>query len=128
MGTQFVVQLEHRPGALAALTRAIASRGIDLLAIAGSGSGDQAYTVLETSDAPATRDVLRAGGYPYVEGETLIVEVEDRPGGLATVAEKLAAAGIDVRSVLFLGRGGGRVETAFSVDDVARAKGVLGLE
>jgi len=77
---------------------------------------------------PATRAVLRAGGYPYVEGETLIVEVEDRPGGLAAVAEKLAVAGVDIRGVLFVGRRAGTVETAFSVDDLARARKALGLD
>jgi len=128
MSTQFVVQLSNLPGALAGLTRALATRAIDIRAISGGGAGDHAYAILETSDDAVTREVLRGGGYPYVEGEALIVEVEDRPGGLAAVAEKLAAAGIDIRGVLFVGRTDGMVETAFSVDDVARARRVLGLE
>jgi len=128
MGTQFVVQLENRPGALAGLARALASRSINIRDISGAGTGDRAYAVLTTSDEGATREALRSAGYPYVEGEALIVEVEDRPGGLAAVAEKLAAAGIDIRGVLFVGRSEGTVETAFSVDDVARARKVLGLD
>lgn len=128
MSSQFVVQLHNRPGALAGLTRALADRGIDLRGVSGGGAGDHAYAVLTTSDDAATRQVLRTGGYPYVEGETLIVEVDDRPGGLAAVAEKLAAAGVDIRSVLFVGCAEGKVETAFSVDDVARARKALGLE
>jgi len=56
------------------------------------------------------------------------VAVEDKPGGLAAVAERLAAAGIDIRGVLFVGRTDGTVETAFSVDDVTRARRALGLE
>jgi hypothetical protein len=128
MSSQFVVQMENRPGALAALTRALAARGINLRGISGGAAGDHAYAVFSTSDDAATRGVLRAGGYPYVEGETLIVEVEDKPGGLATVAEKLAAAGVDIRGVLFVGCAEGKVETAFSVDDVARARRALGLD
>jgi hypothetical protein len=128
MTTQFVVQLDNRPGTFAGLTRALAERGIDLHEISGGGTGDRAYVVLTTSDEEATRAVLRAGGYPYVEGETLVVEVEDRPGGLAAVAEKLAAAGVDIRGVLFVGRREGTVETALSVDDVARARTALGLD
>ncbi len=127
MGTQFVVQLDNRPGSFAALTRAIAERGINLREISGGGTGACAYAVLTTDDDDATRKVLRSGGYPYVEGETLIVEVEDKPGGLAAVAEKLAAAGVDIQGVLFVGRTDGTVETAFSVDDVARARKALGL-
>lgn len=128
MGTQFVVQLDNRPGSFAGLTRALAERGINLRGISGGGTGACAYTVLETDDDDATRAVLRSSGYPYVEGETLIVQVEDRPGGLAAVAEKLAAAGVDIRGVLFVGRTDGSVETALSVDDVARARRALGLD
>jgi hypothetical protein len=128
MSSQFVVQLDNRPGSFAGLTRALAERGIDLRGISGGGTGDHAYAVLTTDDDDATRQVLRSGGYPYVEGETLIVEVEDRPGGLAAVAEKLGAAGVDIRGVLFVGSAEGKVETAFSVDDVARARRALGLD
>ncbi len=127
MSTQFVVQLDNRPGALARLTRALAIRAIDIRAISGGGTGDQAYAILETSDDRATRQVLRANSYPFLEGEALIVEVEDRPGGLAAVTEKLAAAGVDIRSVLFVRRAEGRMATAISVDDVARAREALGL-
>ncbi len=127
MGTQFVVQLENRPGALAALTRALAEAGVDIRGIAGGGAGEQAYAVLTTDDDDATRNALRAGGYPFVEGETIIIDVEDRPGGLAAVAEKLAAAGVDIRGVLFVRVADGTVETALSVDDVPRARRVLGL-
>ncbi len=128
MGTQFVVQLQNRPGALAGLARALAEQSIDIRNIAGGGAGEHAYAVLTTSDDAATRAVLRSMGAPHVEGETLIVEVEDRPGGLAAVAERLAAAGVDIRGVLFVSRAGGKVETAFSVDDVGRARKALGLE
>lgn len=127
MGTQFVVQLDNRPGTFAALTRALAEAGIDLRSISGGGHGENAYVVLTATDADATRAVLRGGGYPFMEGESLIVEVEDKPGSLAAVAEKLAAAGIDIRSVLFVGSRNGKVETAIAVDDVARARAVLGL-
>jgi hypothetical protein len=128
MGTQFIVQLANRPGSLARLARTLAMGGVDIRGMSGGGAGENGYAVLTTSDDAATRTALRSGGYPFVEGETLIVRVEDRPGGLAAVAEKLAAAGIDIRGVLFIGRSDGVVETAFSVDDVARARKVLDLD
>ena len=93
MSTQFVVQLQNRPGALAAFARALAERGIDIHDIAGGGAGDHGYAVLSTDDDAATRAVRRSFGYPFVEGEALVVEIDDQPGGFAAVAEKLAAAG-----------------------------------
>lgn len=127
MGTQFVVQLRNRPGALATFARALAERRISIGEIAGGGSGEHAYAVLTTDDDGATRAVLRSLGYPFVEGEALVVQIDDGPGGFAAVTEKLAAAGVDIHSVLFLGREEGKVETAFTVDDVARARRALGL-
>jgi hypothetical protein len=127
MGTQFVVQLENRPGALATFARALAERGVSIHEISGGGSGEHAYAVVTTDDDGATRAVLRSFGYPYVEGEAVVVEIDDQPGGFAATAEKLAAAGVDIHGVLFLGRREGVVETAFTVDDVGRARRALGL-
>jgi hypothetical protein len=127
MGTQFVVQFQHRPGALATFARALAERGISIREISGGGGGEHGYAVVTTDDDVATRAVLRSFGYPYVEGEALVVEIDDTPGGFAAVTEKLAEAGVDIRSVLFLGRREGVVQTAFTVDDVALARKALGL-
>ncbi len=127
MSRQFVVQLQNRPGALATFARALAERGIGIGEIAGGGSGEHAYAVLTTDDDAATRSVLRSFGYPFVEGEALVIGIEDRPGGFAETTEKLAAAGVDIQGVLFLGRREGIVETAFTVDDVGRARRALGL-
>jgi hypothetical protein len=80
-----------------------------------------------TDDEVATRAVLRSFGYPFVAGEALVVEIDDQPGGFAATAEKLAAAGVNIHGVLFLGRREGIVETAFTVDDVDRARRALGL-
>jgi hypothetical protein len=127
VGTQFVVQLVNRPGALATFSRALAERGVSIGEISGGGGGAHAYAVVTTDDDGTTRAVLRSLGYPYVEGEAIVVEVADQPGGFAATTEKLAAAGVDIYGVLFLGRREGIVETAFTVDDVARARRALGL-
>lgn len=127
MGTQFVVQLVNRPGALATFSRALAERGVSIREISGGGAGDHAYAVLTTDDDAATRAVLRSFGYPFVDGEALVVEIDDQPGGFAATTEKLAAAGVNIQGVLFLGRREGIVETAFTVDDVGLARRALGL-
>jgi hypothetical protein len=128
MVQQFVVQLENRPGALARLARALAVRGVNIEQIAGGGAGPLGYAVLTTNDDATTREVLRSSGYRFVEGQSLIVEIEDRPGTLADVTERLADAGIQILGVLVVGRRGPLAEIALSVDDVPRARRVLGLD
>ena len=125
MAQQFIVQLRNEPGALAKLAEALAARGVDLRAIGGGGIGDVGHVIMTTADDDATRAVLKAGGYAFIEGESLLTEVDDRPGGMASVARRLADAGVNIQGHLFVGRWGDRAMFAFVVDDVARARAVL---
>lgn len=122
MANQFVVQLHNDPGAMATLAEALAARGVDLRAIGGGGIGDTGHVIMTTADDDATRAVLDAGGYVYVEGESILAEVDDRPGGMARLSRALADAGVNIYGHLFLGRWGDRAMFAFVVDrpDLAR--------
>ena len=125
MANQFVVQLTNRPGGLATLSEALAARGVDLRAIGGGGIGDLGHIILTASDDAATKAVLDEGGYTYIEGESILAEVPDRPGGMATLARDLADAGVNILGHLFLGRWGDRAMFAFIVDDPATARPIL---
>jgi len=122
MGKQFVVELKNQPGAMAILAETLAARGVDLRAIGGGGIGDSGHVIMTTADDDVTRRVLDEGDYRYVEGESLIAEVDDKPGGMARTARALADAGVNIHGHLFLGRWGDRAMFAFVVDkpDVAR--------
>ena len=125
MANQFVVQLKNEPGAMAALAESLAARGVDLRAIGGGGIGDAGHVIMTTADDDATRAVLDAGGYTYVEGESILAEVDDKPGGMARIARALADAGVNIYGHLFLGRWGDRAMFAFVVDDPDKARPIL---
>ncbi|MGC8634782.1 MAG: ACT domain-containing protein [Candidatus Limnocylindrales bacterium] len=127
MGRPFVIQLENRPGELAHVTRALAMRGVSIQTIAGSTAGPEMCAMLTTDDDAKTREVLRSMGIVFVEGDTLCVEVEDRPGAIAGLTERLAAEGVNITGILVMGRRGTMVQMAFTVDDEAKARAVLGL-
>ncbi len=127
MARQFVVQLDNRPGELAHLARALAVRGIDIRHISCVGAGPLACAFMTTNDDDATRDVLHGLGHAYLEGPTIDVEVPDEPGGLASIAERLADADVNILGTLTLSRRPGFVEMMFAVDDPARARSALGL-
>ena len=127
MARQFVVQLENRPGELAHLTRALAASKIDILNIASVTAGSLASAFIATSDDDATREVLRGLGHPFIEGDMIVADVADQPGGFADAAEKLASAGVNILGALVVGRRPGIIEVAFSVDNEAAAKAALGL-
>ena len=125
MANQFVVQLKNTPGAMAILAEELAAAGVDLRAIGGGGLGDSGHVIMTTADDPTTKKVLDDGGYTYVEGESIIAEVDDKPGGMARTARALADAGVNILGHLFLGRWGDRAMFAFVVDRPDIAKPIL---
>jgi hypothetical protein len=125
MANQFVVQLKNEPGAMASLAEALAARGVDLRAIGGGGIGDSGHVIMTTADDDTTKQVLDEGGYTYIEGESILAEVDDRPGGMAVLSRQLADAGVNIYGHLFLGRWGDRAMFAFVVDDPDRARPIL---
>jgi hypothetical protein len=125
VANQFVVQLKNEPGALAGLAEALAARGVDLRAIGGGSIGGDGHVIMTTADDDATRAILDAGGYAYVEGESILAEVDDRPGGMATIARALADANVNILGHLFLGRWGDRAMFAFVVDQPEVARPIL---
>lgn len=125
MANQFVVQLANVPGALADLAEQLANAGVDLRAIGGGGLGDLGHVIFKSADDDTTRAILVRGGYQFIEGESLLVEVEDRPGGMAKVARRLADAGVNIYGHLFIGRWGDQAQFSFVVSDVDAARKAL---
>ena len=125
MANQFVVQLKNEPGSMANLAEALAARGVDLRAIGGGGIGDAGHVIMTTADDDTTKAVLDEGGYTYIEGESILTEVDDKPGGMAALSRQLADAGVNIYGHLFLGRWGDRAMFAFVVDDPDRARQIL---
>ncbi len=125
MANQFVVQLKNEPGSMAILAEELAARGVDLRAIGGGGLGNSGHVIMTTADDATTKTILDEGGYTYVEGESIIAEVDDKPGGMARIARELADAGVNIHGHLFLGRWGDRAMFAFVVDRPDLAKPIL---
>jgi len=125
MPKQFVVQVTNQPGQMALLAEQMAARGVDLRAIGGGGIGDIGHFIMTTADDDTARSVLQDGGWTFIEGESLLAEVDDKPGGMARLARALADAGVNVHGHLFLGRWSDRATFAFVVDDPEKARPIL---
>jgi hypothetical protein len=125
MPRQFVVQVPNKPGQMALLAEQMAAAGVDLRAIGGGGLGEVGHFIMTTADDDTARRVLETGGWTFLEGESLLTEVEDRPGGLAAIARELADNGVNVLGHLFLGRWSDRATFAFVVDDPEKARPIL---
>ncbi len=125
MSRQFVVQVSNQPGQMARLAEEMAAAGVDLRAIGGGGLGEVGHFIMTTADDDGARAVLQGGGWTFVEGESLLAEVDDRPGGMARIARELADAEVNVLGHLFIGRWSDRATFAFIVDDPDKARPIL---
>jgi hypothetical protein len=125
MPRQFVVQVDNKPGEMAKLAEQMAAAGVDLRAIGGGGLGDYGHFIMTTADDDTARAVLEDGAWVFYEGESLLAEVDDRPGGMAQIARELADAGVNVLGHLFIGRWSDRATFAFVVDDPEKARPIL---
>ncbi len=125
MAKQFVVQLKNEPGAMATLAESLAERGVDLRAIGGGSMGDSGHVIMTTADDDTAKAILDDGGYTYIEGESILAEVDDRPGGMARLSRALADAGVNIIGHLFLGRWGDRAMFTFVVDKPEVARPIL---
>ncbi len=125
MPKQFVVQVDNKPGEMARLAEQLAARNVDLRAIGGGGLGETGHFIMTTADDDVARQVLEDGGWTFLEGESLLAEVDDRPGGMARLARELSDAGVNVLGHLFIGRWSDRATFAFVVDDPEKARPIL---
>jgi hypothetical protein len=123
MAFDLTVNLEDRPGQLAALGEALGGAGINIGGVAGVQAGGQGVIHVVVEDAEAARSALQAAGFsPGEAREVLVVECADRPGELGSVARKVADAGVNI-TLAYLATG---TRLVLGVDDLEAARAVLG--
>jgi len=96
---EIIVKATNKKGVLADISKMMAEHGINIEAMAGYVSPDNdANLMLVTDDERRAVDVLKEHGYETLhESEVVYIEVENKPGALKIVADKLAKHDIDIR-------------------------------
>lgn len=122
MATEFTVVLEHRPGKLAFLSKALGEAEVNIRSLAGMVCEGNGILKFITSDAESTRAKLEEIKANYKEREILTVTMADRPGALGDFATVLWEADINVDTIYVLDTAGGFTELAVGVDKLEEAK------
>lgn len=94
--TQIALFLSNRPGALAKVCEELAKAGINIHALAISDTVDHSIVRMVVSDTTKALMLLGEGGMIALEAEVLMIESDNEPGTLATIAEHLAKAGVNI--------------------------------
>ena len=97
MSMDLVIEVDNAPGALAAVAKAISDAGVNIAAATCLGSGTSAELHILVPHSAAAKHVLAISQLAVTrEREVVVVEVDDRPGVLADLAGKVAAAGVNL--------------------------------
>ncbi len=93
---QLAIFLDNRPGMLARVADALAEAKINIYAITTSDTVDHAVIRLVVSDYRKALHVFEEHGTLVVEDDVLMINGSNKPGELAKIAHKLAAARINI--------------------------------
>jgi hypothetical protein len=86
-----------RPGTLAELTDAIGRAGINIEGVSGHSRDGNGVIHLLVEDHRGARQIVESLGLQVEdERDVLVMDTEDRTGGLAAVAGKVAETGVNI--------------------------------
>lgn len=123
---QISVFLENKSGRLAAVTRLLAGRGINIRALSIADTSDFGILRLIVNDPDEAYRALKEAGFTVSLTEVLGVEMPDRPGGLSHILSLLEEADINIEYLYaFIGRGESGAMVIFRVEELDKAIAVL---
>lgn len=123
---EFTVLLEDRPRTLGNVCRALADRGVNILALQSFPTGGKMVTRFIVDNSPTTKTVLVNEGLTYVETEIFHAKIAHRPGEIARVASRLGEANININyAYCGLEPGTNAPLVFFGVSDIEKAAPIL---
>jgi hypothetical protein len=88
--------LENKPGRLAKICSALAHEKLNIRALSVMDTSDRSVLRFVTDDLEPTKRALTSLGTKFEVGEVLSVQMDNRPGALARVLERLAEEHINI--------------------------------
>ena len=123
----FLIDLENKPGELARVTEAIAAKGVDILGVSGTTSGDRGKVAIITGDEESTAAALRSAGCSFRMTDSTEISLPSHPGSLAQATRRLAEGEINIEAIMVMGMEGDQVKVAFITDAPAKARTILAM-
>ena len=127
IATQFSVFMVNKPGVLAQILGEFAQSKVNIVAVTVMDSVEHGVLRVVFETSKRAREVLSRLNMPYNETEVLCIELTNKAGALANVAEKLAKNHINISyAYCTAGAKGGRTTGVLKVADVKKAIKILG--
>jgi hypothetical protein len=125
--TQLSVSMENKPGALARICAILAKEGINLSAVLAPEMKERCKIRVLVDDVSKAEQALQANKLRFSKEDVVFLTLDNRPGALAEVSEKLAAAKINIKyAYATVAPASSKATVVFAVPNVAKALEVLG--
>ncbi len=127
VATQFCVCLENKPGTFARLCAVLARGQVNVEAVFVSQGDADGFCWVNFVATPSTQvdQVLLEAAYHFVPEKVLALPLENRPGELERIADRMAEAGVNINYVYGGGYTGSKFLAVLSVDNLEQAVGAL---
>ncbi len=126
MPYQVSVFAENKPGKIERITRVLAENSINIRAITISDSGEYGIIKLLLDKPEDGCEVLKRDGVAATLKEIVAVKMDDKPGGLFSVARIIREAGVNVEDAYgFILESGKSAVFIFQVDNVRQVENIL---
>jgi hypothetical protein len=123
---EFTVTIADKPGALGTFFRALAERGVNILAFQSYVEEGESLARLLVDDPAKAKVVLGDLDMIFEETAAAVVRLEHRPGELGKAAARLGAAGINIDySYCGLEPDSTHALAVFGVDNLSKAAAAL---
>lgn len=120
------IRMENEPGTLGKVGRALANRGVNILAFQSIPFEGESLVRLVVDNPTASKSVLDAEGLTYTETEVAQAKLPHRPGELARAASQLGEANININyAYCGIDPGTNVPLLIFGVAEVSRAVAIL---
>lgn len=121
------VTASNAVGTLAKVCAPISEAKVNIWALSAWGEGDRGCFRLVTDDTRKAFDVLKASGFTVEERETVVTELEDKPGTCWNAVQKLSQAGVNINYWYYTTCGGcPTARVVFSTNNNQKAAQLLG--
>ena len=123
---QLSVFLVNKPGLLANICSAMAHEKINIMALTLVDSTEHGVLRVVVNDAERAKAILSKQGVEVTDTDVVLVEIPNRPGAFAALAELLAREHININyAYCTAGAPGGKTTAIFKVAEVKKALEVL---
>ena len=123
---EFAIEMDNRPGTLAKTCRALADRGVNILAFQSFPSEGKSQVCIVVDNPKTAKTVLDSEALTFTEAEVAQVKLPNRAGELARVASRLGEANINIHHAYCGFEAGTNASLLiFGVADVAKAAAIL---